>query len=201
MKFATILCDPPWAYQNWSARGIGKGAAGQYATQGQNYLSELPIQELAAPACVLLLWATNPLLPEAFALIESWGFTYKSKITWVKMSRHGALRIGCGYQVRSCSEELLIAGRGNVPAPAPANRPHGVIFHPSGEHSRKPDFQYDLAENYPGPYLEMFHRPRGGGLFSQQRPGWTYAGNEVDGQDMRDALRAMAVVDVSGGSK
>lgn len=66
------------------------------------------------------------------------------------------------------------------------------MFSPRGEHSRKPDWQYEIAEVYPGPYLEMFCRPRPEGLFGWERPGWVHTGNEVDGLDMREALERLA---------
>lgn len=192
MNFPVILADPPWRYETYSERGTGKSAAKHYATEGAEYIASLPVPEVAAKDCTLLLWATNPLLPDAFSVLQAWGFTYKSLITWVKMSRLGAVRMGTGYQVRGCTEQILIATRGKPAAPPPGDRPLGVVFHPAGEHSRKPDFQYELAENYPGPYLEMFCRPRAAGLFEPGRPGWVHTGLECDGLDMREALARLA---------
>ena len=123
-------------------------------------------------------------------MIEAWGFEYKSLITWVKMSRPGVPRIGLGFHARACTEHLLIATRGNPGAPAPSERPNGVFFCGVGEHSAKPEYQYDIAEGYGGPYLELFHRPRDG-MFAP-REGWRFLGDAVDGLDIREALVGLA---------
>jgi N6-adenosine-specific RNA methylase IME4 len=138
------------------------------------------------------LWATNPKLPDAFRVMEAWGFEFKSMLTWAKMQAVGAPRIGLGYHARACTEQLLIGTKGSPPAPKVGERPNGLMFSPRGEHSRKPDYQYELAEHYPGPWLEVFCRPREGGLIDWRRPEWTYLGNEVDGRDIRDALLDLA---------
>lgn len=194
MKFKTILADPPWTYQTFSPKG--NRAEDHYATQGTEWICSLPVADVVEKNAILLLWATNPLLPDAFRVLECWGFTYKTMLTWVKMTRAAAPRIGMGYHARACTEHLLVAGRGDCGAPVVSKRPPGVMFCPIGKHSAKPDFQYDLAENYPGPWLEMFHRPRDGGLFPT-RENWTFTGNECEGGlDMREALLRLARAEV-----
>ncbi len=188
MLFSTILCDPPWSFSCWSEKSNGRGAPGShYQTREGGWVKGLPIGDVAARDCTLLLWATNPNLPLAFETLQAWGFSYSSMITWVKMARPGIPRIGLGYHARGCTEQLLIATKGSPRAPAPSVRPASVIFCPPGEHSRKPAVQYEIAEGYAGPWLELFHRPRDGGLFPP-RPGWTFAGDAVDGLDMVEAL-------------
>ena len=193
MRFRTILADPPWQFLSWSEKGQERGAAGHYATQSTRWVSRLPVEHVAEKDCTLLLWAVNPRLPDAFAVMEAWGFEFKSMLTWVKMSRAAAPRIGLGYHARSCTEHLMVGACGKAPAPQVGDRPNGVFFCPPGEHSAKPDYQYTLAEHYPGPYLELFHRPRAGGLF-EPRVGWTFLGNGVDGCDIRDALMSHSSV-------
>ena len=61
----------------------------------------------AADDCVLFLWATAPMLPEALEVMKAWGFTYKSRCVWVKD------RPGTGYWFRDKAEELLVGVRGN----------------------------------------------------------------------------------------
>lgn len=56
------------------------------------------------------------------------------------------------------------------------------IYEPIKKHSAKPLIQYDKIEAlYDGPYLELFGR--------NERHGWTVLGNEIDGKDIRDALK------------
>jgi N6-adenosine-specific RNA methylase IME4 len=101
-------------------------------------------------------------------VLVAWGFEYKTNIVWVKD------KIGLGYFVRNQHELLLVATRGDMPSPSPANRPPSVISAPRREHSRKPDEAYALIEAmYPAlPKLEMFAR--------QRRPGWDVWGIETD---------------------
>jgi N6-adenosine-specific RNA methylase IME4 len=129
-------------------------------------------------------------LPDALEVLKAWGWKYSTMITWVKMQAPGVPRIGLGYRARGCTEHLMIATRGNVPAPPTDRRPNSVMFCPRSEHSRKPEFQYDLAECYPGPYCEIFARPQEG-LFGP-RPGWTQLGNAVDGRCITEALPELA---------
>jgi N6-adenosine-specific RNA methylase IME4 len=120
---------------------------------------------------MLFLWCPSPKLAEAMRVIEAWGFDYRTKLTWVKD------RTGMGLYVRTRTEELLIAMRGSVPCPSPANRPDSVIEAPRREHSRKPDEQYALIERmYPGlPKVELFAR--------RAWPGWERWGNQApDGE-------------------
>jgi len=199
--FGCLLADPPWTYVTWSP-GEGKRASDHYQTQDIDWICSLPVSDIAAKDSTLLLWATIPNLPEAFRVIEAWEFRYKSAIPWLKMSRAGCPRMGIGYHARSCMEVLLIANRGEARAPETNRRPLGVIvepeevmpviFNPIGAHSRKPSAQYEIAEGYSGPHVEIFARPRPDGLFPWQRPGWVHLGNEVDGLDMREALLRLA---------
>src|SRR5262249_54878479 len=96
-----------------------------------------------------------------------WGFEYKTHVVWVKDW------IGVGFWVHNQHEILLVAARGDMPTPAPANRPPSVIIAPRREHSRKPDEAYVLIERmYPDlPKIELFAR--------QTRPGWAAWGNQV----------------------
>ena len=195
MRFGVVMADPPWSYGEFLDGS--RGPRRHYATQGNDWIAKLPVAAVAAPRSVLLLWATIPKLPDAFRVMETWGFIFRSALTWVKMSRAACPRIGLGYHARGCVELLLIGGRGDIRAPLPADRPEGVLFNPIGEHSAKPERQYEIAEAYAGPYLEMFHRPRGGGL-AVPREGWTFLGDEVDGHDIRDALTELAALPNAG---
>jgi N6-adenosine-specific RNA methylase IME4 len=198
-RFRVILADCPWRFRNWSMdekakRGedwARRNGRSPYDVLDTESLAALPVRDLAARDCVLLLWATWPKLPDALCVMEAWGWEFKSGLPWVKMTRAAAPRIGLGYHVRSSSELLLIGTRGEPGVPSRADCPVGVMFCPIAEHSAKPDLQYEIAEGYPGPYLELFHRPRDGGLFGP-RPGWTLLGDAVDGKDIRDALRDLA---------
>lgn len=170
--FGLIMADPPWHFATRSAKGItAKGAAGQYQTMTRAEIEALPIGDVAAKDAILWLWATNPMLPDAFAVLRAWGFTFKTAGHWVKTTRHGKLAFGTGYILRCAGEPFLIGTRGK---PRCARNVRSVVMGPVRQHSRKPDEAYDQAERLFACYhrLDLFAR--------QARPGWTAWGNETD---------------------
>lgn len=156
-----VYADPPWQYGNTA----GTSAA-------EDHYPTMPLADICAldvPAtkdAVLFLWATSPLLPEAFEVICAWGFTYKASMVWDKSH-------GTGNWVLNAHELLLIAVRGDIPCPAPSNRPVSIIREPVGRHSAKPEaFAQAIERMFPGlPKVEMFAR--------KARDGWTVWGNQA----------------------
>jgi N6-adenosine-specific RNA methylase IME4 len=184
VRFGCLLVDIPWEFELWGRDTGSRSAESHYRTHGTDWACDLPISDIAAKDATLLLWTTNPHLPDGFRVLAAWGFRYVTTITWVKMARAACPRIGLGYHARGATEQLLIGQRGNAPAPPTHRRPPSVIFCPRGAHSAKPDFQYEIAEGYPGPYLEVFSRRR--------REGWENVGDHLDGLDIRESLRRLA---------
>ena len=139
----------------------------------------LAVSELADLDCVLLLWATNPLIPEALRVAEAWGFRYVTKFPWIKLSGPPQVNFlgeweykpnyGVGFWARGCSEDVFICRRGNV---SPPELGWVGILSECFFHSRKPDNIYEFAESMPGPYLELFAR--------RPRPGWDIWGNQIE---------------------
>ena len=163
--YGVIYADPPWRYDNPPMGDLARSNEQHYPTLPLDQIKTLPVP--AADDCVLFLWATVPMLPEAIAVMLAWGFTYKSASTWVKD------KAGTGYWVRGVVEHLLIGRRGNVPAPAPGDQFPGVIEAPRKRHSEKPDiFAENIERLFPNvPKLEMFAR--------KARTGWDVWGNEA----------------------
>jgi hypothetical protein len=90
-----------------------------------------------------------------------------------------------GYYFRNQHEILMVGTRGNLPPPLPENRPPSVYREKkSPEHSRKPDYYYDMIDRmYPGiRKIELFNR---GGL---NRPLWTAWGNQAFAQEPEPAV-------------
>lgn len=169
-RYGLIMADPPWTYENWSEKGEGKNAAQQYDLMSIDDIKAMPVGHLAAPDAVLWLWATNPLLDQAFDVIRAWGFQFKTGGHWSKRTARGKQAFGTGYILRCAGEPFLIATNGN---PWTAKNVRSVIEGPIREHSRKPDEAFAAAERLCGDVrrLEMFSR--------QERPGWDVFGNEV----------------------
>lgn len=134
-------------------------------------MSAWPVSDIAAKDSVMFMWATFPMLPQALALMEAWGFTYKTGGAWAKQSKTGAKwAFGTGYLFRSASELLLVGTRGKPKWNSRSER--NLWIAPVREHSRKPDCVYEMIERaVSGPRLEMFAR--------RHRDGWTAWGDEV----------------------
>lgn len=172
-RYGVILADPPWSFSLWSAKGAAKSAQAHYACLSADQISALPVRDMAAPDCLLFLWATWPMLPVAMRAMEAWGFAYKTGGAWAKQSRSGRKwAFGTGYLFRGASEPFLI---GTVGRPKQAVRDvRNLIVAPVREHSRKPDDAHRILERmFPDvPKAELFAR--------QRREGWDVFGNEVD---------------------
>lgn len=177
-RYPAILCDPPWAFSTYSAKGKGRSPEAWYDCMPLSVIKAMPIATMAQPDCLLFLWTTDPHLEHGLDVIRAWGFTYKTvAFTWVKTRRAcaGATRLdpdhdfpmGTGYWTRANPEMCLLASRGK-----PKALRHDVrqlIVAPRREHSRKPDEIYLHIEALcSGPYLELFARES-----VADRPLWT----------------------------
>lgn len=175
-RFATILADPPWQFQNRTGKVAPEHRRlNRYGTMTLEDIKGLPVAEATADRAHLYLWVPNALLPEGLEVLRAWGFQYKSNLVWHKIRKDGGSDgRGVGFYFRNVTELLLFGVRGKkVRTLPPARRQVNVIQTRKREHSRKPDEQYDLIEACsPGPYLEMFARGT--------RPGWTVWGNQAD---------------------
>ncbi len=179
-EYRLIYADPPWPFRTWSKKGKGRSPEAWYDCMSIEAIAALPVRDWSARDAVLLLWATDPLLPRAFEVIAAWGFTYRTVgFCWVKL-RPGATPMllserdfftGLGFWTRANPELCLLATRGSPKRRAADVR--RLIVSPRREHSRKPDEAYERIERLvDGPYLELFAR--------QRRPGWDAWGLEAD---------------------
>jgi N6-adenosine-specific RNA methylase IME4 len=171
-RYDLIMADPPWTFAVRSPKGItAKGAGGQYRTMTLADIAALPVAGLAAETgCLLWLWATNPMLPQALGIMAAWGFDFRTAGHWSKKTRHGRQAFGTGYILRCAGEPFLIGVRGKVKT---ARNVRSVIEGEVRQHSRKPDAAFAAAEALmPGARrVELFSR--------QPRPGWDAWGDEA----------------------
>ncbi|HEY2230568.1 MAG TPA: MT-A70 family methyltransferase [Xanthobacteraceae bacterium] len=174
-RFATILADPPWQFVNRTGKIAPEhGRLTRYPTLKLAEIAALQVSKIAAPTAHLYLWCPNALLPEGLAVMQAWGFAYKSNIVWHKVRKDGGSDgRGVGFYFRNVTELLLFGVRGkNARTLAPGRRQVNLLATRKREHSRKPDEQYRIIEACSsGPYLELFAR----GL----RANWTAWGNQA----------------------
>ena len=77
-------------------------------------ICKLPVGDLANDNSVLLMWVVDPLLDQAFKVIDAWGFKYKTVgFTWAKTNRTKlGFFTGLGYWTRCNPEMCLLATKG-----------------------------------------------------------------------------------------
>jgi N6-adenosine-specific RNA methylase IME4 len=161
VKYKTILADPPWKY----GKGFGYGSGEYYPLMKLEDIKKLDINNIADENAHLYLWCPNSLVPQALEVMKSWGFEFKTVITWVK---HRSI---FGYYFKGQSEQLLFGVKGKLP---PQDRCQVTIIQGKvSNHSKKPEEQYLLIEKVsPQPRIELFAR--------QKKEGWDVWGNEVE---------------------
>jgi len=164
VKYKAIYADCPWQYGNINTGGsLSSGSASKYSTMPLEEICSMNVPGIVDKSgCVLFLWATTPLLPDAFRVMERWGFSYKTSVYWDKLS------YGMGYWFRGQVEQCLVGVCGNVKA-FRRQTPNIIRAKPRA-HSQKPEEIWNLIDpalNDHGifPRLEMFCR-------GEPRPGW-----------------------------
>ncbi|MCU0770923.1 MAG: MT-A70 family methyltransferase [Verrucomicrobia bacterium] len=181
-RFATILADPPWQFQNRTGKMAPEHKRLlRYPTMELEEILGLPVPQLAAARSHLYLWVPNALLAEGLKVMKHWGFTYKSNIVWYKVRKDGGPDgRGVGFYFRNVTELVLFGVRGNMRTLQPGRTQVNLFSTRKREHSRKPDEIYNIIEDCsPGPYLELFAR------FA--RAGWCQWGNEdVEANTLHD---------------
>lgn len=166
-KYNVIYADPPWSYTNKNTGGSMKsGALNKYPVMpvGDIMSMRIPSDKNA----VLYLWATVPLMPDAFKVMEAWGFKYKTMITWRKI-----MSLGMGYWYRGTTEHLLVGIKGKVKSFR--MQESNFIQTKVGKHSQKPiEFRQLIERSTPHMVnkLEMFAR--------NESEGWDVFGDQVN---------------------
>jgi N6-adenosine-specific RNA methylase IME4 len=171
MSYDVIVIDPPWYFMNWSEKGEWKSASKHYQTMAHDRINAMPVDQLAQRDCVLLLWSTGAMMPQALAAMSAWGFTYKTQMIWRKVTKNGKVRMGTGYWARTMHEPILI---GTIGKPTKVRAFPSLFDGIAREHSRKPEEFYEIV-NRCTPSL------RRADVFSRQpRLGWNGFGDEQE---------------------
>jgi N6-adenosine-specific RNA methylase IME4 len=164
-RYKVLVIDPPWIQGKTGRRKArpNQTTTLDYPTMSKQELLELPVEKWADDQSFLWLWATNskdrktgePILKIAFELMEKWGFTFYTMITWNK--RTGPCPFG-PYQI--ITEHVLFGYKGK----AVFEREHlgkmqTCFTANSTMHSVKPDsFYQDIAKRFQGPRIDLFAR-------------------------------------------
>ena len=164
-KYRVFLADPPWCYGNSGLDEYGH-AERHYPTMKLQEICDMPIQKITEENAVLFLWATSPLLEDAFKVINAWGFNYKTSFVWDKIKHN------FGYYNSVRHELLLIATKRSC---LPDNRKliDSVQSIERTKHSKKPkEFRNIIDKLYlHGKKIELFAR--------EEIKGWDNFGNQI----------------------
>jgi len=105
VNYRTILADPPWDY-------AGKTPPWR-STSEQTYelmplqeICELPVGNVASGDAHLYLWCVLPMMRQAYQVVEAWGFTAETMLTWCKPG------VGLGGGFRGNTEHVIVARKG-----------------------------------------------------------------------------------------
>lgn len=176
-KYRTIYADPPWRFQNKTGKMAPEHKRlTRYETMTVEDIKKLPVSGLADEKSHLYLWIPNAMLPDGLAVMDAWGFEYKSNIIWEKVRKDGGPDgRGVGFYFRNVTEMLLFGiKKKSMPnrTLAPARSQVNLIRTQKREHSRKPDEIIPIIEACsPGPYIELFARG--------DRAGWDMWGDQA----------------------
>ena len=174
MVYSVLYADPPWEYRDRQHSGKrGKetgGAKKHYSTMSRADLQALNVSKICSKDAILFLWTSSPCLGQSIALIEAWGFVYKTvAFVWDKQ------RVNPGSYTMSQCELCLVATRkgGKIPQPRGARNIRQFISEMRREHSQKPTQVRDrIARMFPHQNkIELFAR--------DHVNGWDVWGNEA----------------------
>lgn len=159
--YQVIVIDPPWPFtsrQNDPTHEI----ASPYEPMSIEKIKAFKIP--AAEDSVLWLWVPNTFLHDAFHVLEAWGFTYHTTLTWAKNF------VGLGDWLGGQTEHCLLATRGKYRIYR--TNESTLLEAPRIKHSEKPDSFYELVERLcPGQKIDMCAR--------HKREGWEAWGIEI----------------------
>ena len=166
-KYNIIYADPPWKYK----RDGNHSAASVYNVMELVDIKNLNINDIAADPSHLYLWVTNPFLQEGLDVCKSWGFEYKTLISWVKTYKDKTPIMGMGYYFRGCTEHIIFGVKGKKLCENKNTK--NIIFSEQRKHSQKPEETKDLIVNCSGdlPRIELFAR--------NTTPGWDVWGDQI----------------------
>lgn len=177
-KYATIVADPPWHYENMGGgyawrkgkpSGEGQRPMLTYPMMTVDQIAALPVGDLAKDDAHLYLWTTQRYVHDACRIAPAWGFDPVKLLVWCKPPTGFSM----GGTYGNACEFVVFARRGKLTAQTRVPR-DWFEWPRRGGHSAKPEAFLDMVEQVsPGPYVELFAR--------RDRLGWDTWGNQALG--------------------
>jgi N6-adenosine-specific RNA methylase IME4 len=199
-RFGLISIDPPWHFRSRAPSqnpDSDRSPQAHYPTMDLEHIAAIPMKQIAATDCYVMLWITGPLMVAGVhnMLFKRWGCRPSSTaFVWIKLWNNfdmnqmlrtplleADLAMGTGFTTRQNAEFVMLARFGS---PKILRRDiRQVIISPRREHSRKPEEFYRRAELFcAGPRIDMFA--------GAERPGWTsYGWSHREGERPDDSVQ------------
>jgi N6-adenosine-specific RNA methylase IME4 len=173
--FAAGIADPPWENPDAPIGFNERHYRAKYPTMSPAEIAAMPVGGMFAATAFLALWITRHHLARGshIVVLTSWGFEANTIQTWDKEW----IGLGNGY-VRDRTEHIVLATRGQPPAPVASLRPDSLFAQRrSPKHSEKPLLHPQIEKWFPDmSYVELFAR-------GNPRRNWTMWGNQApDGE-------------------
>jgi N6-adenosine-specific RNA methylase IME4 len=168
--FDVVVIDPPWPMQKIDRYTAPNQDAFDYEVMTEEELTEFWPDEIAdklSPDCHVFIWTTQKFVPMALRLLEPWRLNYVLLMVWHKPG---------GFQPFDLPQfncEFIIYARHGAPVFIDTKDFPCCFEAPRREHSRKPEYFYDLVRRVTGgSRIDVFAR--------EHHEGFARFGNEVD---------------------
>jgi N6-adenosine-specific RNA methylase IME4 len=166
-RYRTIIIDPPWPMEKIEREVAPNQIGFDYPTMSEEQMAAFDVPSMAADDCHLFLWTTVKFQPMAQRLAEAWGFHYVCPFVWLK---NGGFQ---PFGLPQYNVEFALYCRRGAPRFIDTKQFFLGFQAPRREHSRKPDFFYDLVRRVcAGPRIDVFSR--------EPRDGFDQFGNQID---------------------
>jgi N6-adenosine-specific RNA methylase IME4 len=167
--FGTVVIDPPWEMEKIDRDVRPDQVEFAYPTMSAEQLSDFWRSDIASRLeadCHVFMWTTQKYLPTAINLIGLLGLKYVLTMVWHKPG---------GFQPIDLPQyncEFIVYGRSGSPLFIDTTNFNCCFTAPRREHSRKPDYFYDLIRRVTGgSRIDVFSR--------EPRDGFAQYGNEL----------------------
>lgn len=168
--FDCVVIDPPWPMQKIDREERPNQDAFAYPVMIERELADFWRRHITAKLsqdCHVFCWTTQKFLPMALRLLEAWSLKYVLAMVWHKAG---------GFQPVDLPQyncEFVIYARKGSPVFTETTDFNCCFSAPRREHSRKPDYFYDVIRRVTGgSRIDVFSR--------EPRDGFAQFGNESD---------------------
>ncbi len=152
--YDVIYADPPWAYSEVPYFKKSLAIQYKYPTLKTKDLLNLDVERIAKKNSWLFMWAVWAQLPQAFQVMEAWGFSYRTcAFVWAKKTKNDKNAKTYGRCCTQGSTEIVLCGKRGSPRRYAKNVPQFFEALRKGN-SVKPDEVYAFIDAVVDPIFQ-----------------------------------------------